>query len=92
VVSDHPGTFVSFVKVNPQGLLACGSFNDDTIRFVDSWTGEVDPFPFFEPVSLLPPGFFDFLGLQDAVYCMRNGQSGLLMISTVKNGFHWLPF
>jgi hypothetical protein len=90
VISDSPQTFISFVKVNPDGLLACGSFSDDMIRFVDSRTGEVDPFPFFQPVTL-PHSDSEISGVQDAAYCVRDGQQGLLVITTVKSFFHWLP-
>lgn len=91
VVSDSPVTFISFIKSTPEGLLICGSFNDDRIHFVDSWTGQVDPKPFFPAVDLDPNSSETFYGIQDAVLCERNGQRGVLILTTVESGFSWLP-
>jgi DNA-binding beta-propeller fold protein YncE len=91
VISDFPGTYVPFVEVTPEGLLICASFNTDTIRFVDSWTGEVDPFPFFGPIELHPDDPDLFYGIQDAAVCRRDGRKGLLILTTVDSAFHWLP-
>jgi len=89
IISETPGTFIPFVEVDSQGLLICGSFNDDTLHFVDSWTGEKNPFPFFEGVKL-SNGSSDFWGIQDGSFCLRNGKKGILILSTVKSGLHWL--
>ena len=91
VLDDFPGTFISFIEVSPTGLMACGSFNTDTIRFVDSLTGEVNPFPFFEPVSIDGGNPDTYYGPQDAVFVTRGGENGLLILTTVISGFHWLP-
>jgi len=90
LVSDFPGTFISFLEVSEDGLLACASFNDDTIRFVDSMTGELDPFPFFEPVELHPDDPDALYGPQAAKYVDRGGVEGLLILTTVLSEFHWL--
>ncbi len=91
VLDNFPGTFISFIEVSPTGLMACGSFNTDTIHFVDSLTGEVDPFPFFEPVSIDGGNPDTYYGPQDAVFISRGGEKGLLILTTVISGFHWLP-
>ena len=91
VVDDTPGTYISFLKISHSGLIACASFNTDTIRFLDSWSGALDPFPFFEPIRLHPENASAFYGPQDAVFTYRNSVYGLLVLTTVKSGFQWLP-
>ena len=90
VVSDFPGSYIPFLKVNQYGLIATASFNDDVIRFLDSSTGELDPYPFFAPIELHPGDPDSLWGPQDAVFTQRNGQSGMLFITTIDSSFHWL--
>ncbi len=92
VISDMPGTFVPFLEVSESGLIACASFNTDTIQFIDSWTGEVNPFPFFDPIELHPDDPGAFYGPQDAAFVERNGEEGLLVLTTVESAFHWIGF
>jgi sugar lactone lactonase YvrE len=90
VVSDYPGSYIPFLTVNENGLIATASFNDDVIRFIDSYTGQLDPYPFFEPVNLHTNDPDAFWGPQDAVFTERGVQSGLLFITTIDSAFHWL--
>jgi len=99
VIDDKLGTYVPFITVTPQGLLVCASFNSDTIHFLDSRTGELNPFPFFKPIDLSPeltPSPFTgatwphFYGPQDAVYAERKGKKGILILTTVESGFSWI--
>jgi len=93
VISDTEGSYIPFMEINEEGLIATASFNDDLVRFVDSGTGDVDPFPFFEPIELNPDNDpMIYYGPQDAVFTGRNGEYGLLILSTIDSGFHWLPF
>lgn len=87
VVSDVPGTYISFVEISESGLLVCPDFNTDTLHFMDAWSGDVDPFPFFGPVHLDAEAL---LGLQDAAFCNRNGENGILFLNTLSDGFDWL--
>jgi hypothetical protein len=90
VISDYPGSYIPFLTVNENGLIATASFNDDVIRFVDSYTGQIDPYPFFTPIELHPNDPDAFWGPQAAVFTKRAGQSGLLFITTIDSTFHWL--
>lgn len=90
VISDFPGSFIPFISEMGTGLIATASFNDDVLRFVDSYTGELDPYPFFKPVKLHPGEPEAKWGPQDGVFTKRNGESGLLFITTINGAFHWL--
>ena len=90
VISDLEGSYVPFVEINENGLLATASFNDDVIRFVDSRTGQVDPYPFFKPLQLHPYDFDLLWGPQDGVFMERNGKYGFLFMTTVNGAFHWI--
>jgi len=92
VISDFPGTYIPFIEVSDNGLLACASFNTDTIRFMDSRTGELDPFPFFGEIELHPDELELLWGPQDAVFATRNGREGLILLTTVESAFHWIEF
>jgi hypothetical protein len=58
---------------------------------MDSRTGELDPFPFFGPVKLHPDDPDAFYGPQDAVFGYGDKEYGLVLLTTVKSGFSWLP-
>ncbi len=91
VVSDYTGTFIPTLCMTDGGLLICPSFNTDTIHFVDSRTGEQNPFPVFEPIELHPDDPDALWGIQDIAVCERNGETGLLVLTTVLSAFHWTP-
>jgi len=90
VLSGEALNYISFMEVTDDGLIACGEFNTNRVRFIDSWTGELDPFPFFGPVDLAPDDPEALLGVQDAVFTERNGEYGLLILTSVESEFHWL--
>jgi hypothetical protein len=92
VIDDSVMTYIPMLEMLPNGLLVCPSFNTDTIHFIDSFTGNVDPAPYFAPIDL-HQGMedWDLYGVQDVAYCERDGRRGLLVLTTVKSAFHWLP-
>jgi len=92
VISEAEKTYIPFIEVSDEGLLACASFNTDTIHFIDSWTGEVDPFPFFGPIELHPDDPDALWGPQDAAFVTRDGEEGLLVMTTIESRFHWVGF
>jgi hypothetical protein len=73
------------------GLLIVASFNTDSVHFVNGWTGERNPFPFFEPLKLHEDDPFAFWGVQDIAVCTRNNGRGLLILTSVESKFHWVP-
>ena len=91
VIDDYDGTFVPFIEIDKSGLLATASFNTDTLYFMDSETGEQNPFPFFGPVKLHPDDETAFYGPQDALFINRNGRRGLVLLTSVVSSLHWLP-
>jgi len=91
VIDDYPGTFIPFVEISYSGLLATASFNTDTLYFMDSETGDMDPFPFFGPVELHPDDESAFYGPQDATFTRRGTETGLVVLTTVESSLHWLP-
>ncbi len=91
ILSDQEGTYVPFLEVSDAGLIAAAVFNTDVIYFIDSFTGEVDPFPVLEPIDMDPDSDELQYGPQDAVFTERNGEGGLLVLSSIASEFHWLP-
>lgn len=80
---------VSVLDVTPDGLLVCG--NSDRLYFVDSRTGEVNPFPFFKPVEIGYENISSNYLIRDVATCTRGGVEGLLILTSGTAMFHWLP-
>jgi sugar lactone lactonase YvrE len=90
VISDFAGSYIPFITVDDSGLLAAASFNDDILRFVDSYNGQLDPYPIFKPIQLHPDDPDALWGPQDGVFIERDGHEGLLFMTTVDSAFHWI--
>ncbi|HDS30132.1 MAG TPA: hypothetical protein ENN67_03725 [Firmicutes bacterium] len=93
ILNNEPVTFIPKLEMLSNGLMICPSFNTDTIHFVDSSTGEVDPFPYSNPIDLRKGKTQAqiYYGVQDVVFCERDGHPGLLVLSSIINEFHWIP-
>jgi DNA-binding beta-propeller fold protein YncE len=91
VVDENPFTFVPALEMTEDGLLIVASFNTDSVHFFNGWTGERNPFPFFEPLKLHEDDPFAFWGVQDIAVCTRNNGRGLLILTSVESKFHWVP-